>query len=117
MPQPAPAAGTAARDGAVCGYSPQLLQTSFRGAPNARAREDGGDHAPEAEAGIDRVELRREQTGEVARVAGRAGGTQGKVLDPAVDAVKAEIEPACADALARQSRRQILDQPRDGAGE
>jgi hypothetical protein len=80
-------------------------------------REDGEDHVLDAEAGIDRIELCGEQPGEMARVAARPGGAEADMLDPAVDPVKAEIEAARADALARQPRRQILGQPFDRTSE
>src|SRR5204863_2496713 len=76
--------------------------------------EDGEDHVLDAEAGVDRVELCREQFCEVARVAGRPGGAEADVLDAAVDAVKTEIESARAHPLARQPRCEILDKPFDG---
>src|SRR5260370_30019905 len=63
-------------------------------------REDGEDHVLDAEAGIvpeiDRVELRGEQPGEVARVAARPGGADMDMLDSALHSGKAEHEPARA---------------------
>src|SRR5205823_12898360 len=79
--------------------------------------EDREDHVLDAEAGVDRVELRGEQPGQMARVAVRPGGAERDMLDPAVDAVKGEVETARPDPLARQARHQIRDQPLDGASE
>src|SRR5437868_2933877 len=56
-------------------------------------REGGEDHILDAKAGIDCVEPLPEKRREVARIAARAGGAEADPLDPAVDAVKGEIEP------------------------
>src|SRR5262249_26096735 len=64
--------------------------------------EDGKDHVLDAEAGIDRVEPGREQCRQMARIAARPGGADGDVLDPSVNPVKAEGEPARANAPARE---------------
>ena len=79
--------------------------------------EDGEDHVLDSEAGVDRIEFCGEQFGEMARVAARPGGAEPDVLDAAVDSVKAESEPARAHPFARQSRREILGQALDRAGE
>src|SRR5882762_6636493 len=50
--------------------------------------EDREDHVFDPEPGIDRVELRGEESGQVARVAVGPGGAERDMLDPAVDAVK-----------------------------
>ena len=44
----------------------------------------------------------------MAGIAARPGGAEADVLDPAVDAVKGEVEPARPDSLARQPRREVL---------
>src|SRR5438445_1830230 len=84
-------------------------------------REDREDHVLDPETGIvpqiNCVELRREELGQMARVAVRPGGAERDMLDPAVDAVKGEIEAACPYPLAGQPRHQIRDQPLDRAGE
>src|SRR5947208_1761282 len=72
---------------------------------------------PAQVAGVDRIEFCGEQFGEMARVAARPGGAEPDVLDAAVDSVKAESEPARAHPFARQSRREILGQALDRAGE
>ena len=64
-----------------------------------------------------RLEPRREEAGEMARVAARPGGAEADMLDPAVDAVKGEVEPARSHPLARQPRHQIIDEPLGRAGE
>src|SRR5438552_3670781 len=56
-------------------------------------RKGGEDHVFDTEAGIDRIEPLLEERREVMRVAARAGSAETDVLDPAVDAVEAEIEP------------------------
>ena len=79
--------------------------------------EDGEDHVLDSDAGVDHIELCGEQFGEMARVAARPGGAEADVLDAAVDAVKAQSEPARAHPFARQPRREILDEALDRAGE
>ena len=79
--------------------------------------EQRQDHVLDAEPGIDRLQLRRQQAGEMAGVAARPGGADADMLDPAVDPVKGEVEAAGARSLARQPRRQILRQPLDRADE
>ena len=79
--------------------------------------EQRQDHVLDPEPGIDRLQLRRQQAGEMAGVAARPGGADADMLDPAVDPVKGEVEPARPHSLARQPRRQVLRQPLDGADE
>src|ERR1700736_1355821 len=57
------------------------------------ARVGGEDHVFDTEAGIDGVEPLPEERREVARIAARASGAEADPLDPAIDAVKTEIEP------------------------
>ena len=66
-------------------------------------RKGGEDHVFDAETGIDRVELLLEERCKVTRIAARAGGAEADALDPAIDAVKAEIEPPRPRPFPRQS--------------
>ena len=59
------------------------------------------NHVLDAEPGIDLLELCGEQPGEVARIAARPRGAEADLLDPAIDAVKGEGEPARPGSLAR----------------
>ena len=73
------------------------------------------DHVFDAEAGIDCVEPLLEQRRKMARIAARAGGAEADMLDPAVDAVKSEIEPPRSRSFPRQAGNEILRQPLDRA--
>ena len=79
--------------------------------------EGGEDHVLDPEPGVDRVELAGQQFRQMHGVAARPRGADADVLDPAVDAVKTEIEPAHAHAFARQPGHEIERQPLGGAGE
>jgi len=79
--------------------------------------EDRKDHVLDPEPGVDRLEPRREEAGEMVRIAARPGGADTDMLDPSVDAMKGEIEPACSHPLARQPLDQIVGEKLGCAGE
>ena len=74
-------------------------------------REGGEDHVFDAEAGIDCVEPLPEERRNMARIAARAGGAEADPLDPAIDAVKAEIEPPRPRPFPRQAKDEIRGEP------
>jgi hypothetical protein len=74
-------------------------------------REGGEDHVFDAEAGIDGIEPLPEERCEMARIATRAGGAETDPLDPAVDAVKGEIEQPCTRPFPRQANNEIRGEP------
>jgi hypothetical protein len=78
--------------------------------------EDGEDHVLDAEPGVDRFEPRREKAGEMLGIAARPCGAETDMLDPAIDAVKGEVEPARAHPLACQPRDEVIGQPFGRAG-
>ena len=61
--------------------------------------------------GIDGVEPLFEESREVARIAARTSGAEADPLDPAIDAMKGEIEPPRSDSLLRQAGDKIRDEP------
>src|SRR5215831_14699229 len=74
-------------------------------------RKDGEDHVLDAEAWIDGVEPLSKKGYEVARIAARAGGAEPEPFDPAIDAVKTEIEPTRSGSLLRQAGDEIPNEP------
>ncbi len=80
-------------------------------------REQREDHVLDAETGIDRLQLRREQPCQMTGLAARPRRADSDMFDPAVDPVKSEVEPARPVALAFQMRRQLGGEMFDGAGE
>ena len=75
---------------------------------NGSTANSGEDHVLDAEAGIDRLELARQEARRDGADRGSAGRCRGGSLDPAVDPVKGEVEPPRSDPLARQPRNEIL---------
>ena len=74
-------------------------------------RKGGEDHVFDAETRINSVEPLFEEGNQVARIAARTSGAEADPLDPAIDAMKGEIEPPGSDPLARQAGDEIGDEP------
>ena len=74
-------------------------------------RKGGEDHVFDAEAGIDGVEPLFKESGEVVRVAAGASSSEDDPFDPAINAMKGEIEPPCSHPFPRQTKDEILGEP------
>jgi hypothetical protein len=74
-------------------------------------RKGGEDHVFDAETGIDGIELLFEESCEVVWIAARASSAKPDPFDPAIDAVKAEIEPPRPRPFLRQTTYEIRSEP------
>ena len=85
----------------------------------AERLDPAGDeaHRIEAEAGFDRLDLHGEQPEEMGAVAGGPGGADGDPLDPPVDPVAEQVEPARGQARLAELRDQPLDQQAERFGD
>ena len=74
-------------------------------------RKGGQDHVFDTETGIDGIEPLFEKSGEVVWIAARASRAKLDPFDPAIDAVKAEIEPPRPRPFLRQTTYEIRSEP------
>src|SRR3546814_11027549 len=94
------------------GWSSDLAEIGNHVEGQGLGQRDGELHPLDTEPRMDSLQPVAEQPRHLRAIAARLGKARPNSLDPIIDPVKAEIEPAGADAFFPQTPGQFVDQDR-----